>query len=99
MTFILVKLSNLEELAAQKGPVYTDVYNNSVLDEGWREGGVYTYYYVEDASVGKRGQGTSVRSIRTRLLLDFEDPATGSAASALCFVPELIPESGRSGGV
>ena len=94
MTFILVKLSHLEDLAAKNGPVYTDVYNNSVLDEGWQQGGAYTYYYVDlNELAGESGRSKSVRSLRTRLLLDFEDPATGSAASALCSYLSMTEKS------
>ncbi|KIV87679.1 hypothetical protein PV11_03210 [Exophiala sideris] len=81
MTFILADLPDLETLAAQKSNplgvenVYTA---HTKLDEGpWRTGLVGTYFFVD---LGLEGE---VRQLRTRMFASREDPATGSAASAL----------------
>ena len=76
MTFILVQVKDLEILGTMKAGIEC---NLDDLDEGWREGFYGTYFYVD--------QGTDLlgrRSLRTRMIQGWEDPATGSAASALC---------------
>ncbi|KAI1176808.1 hypothetical protein F4777DRAFT_243975 [Nemania sp. FL0916] len=95
MAFVLVKLASLEllgEVSAGKRLDF-DALPAPLLDEGWRESFVSRYYYVDvdalddnDATQqqekGEKGEG--VRHLRTRMVeLGFEDPATGSAASAL----------------
>ncbi|KAI1478344.1 Diaminopimelate epimerase-like protein [Daldinia eschscholtzii] len=86
MTFVLVKLSSLEQLAKVNTSYRLDFDNLPVplLDEGpWRDSFVCRYYYVDTGS--GEGQGDEeAREIRARMVeLGFEDPATGSAASAL----------------
>ncbi|KAI1757338.1 Diaminopimelate epimerase-like protein [Xylaria castorea] len=83
MTMVLVPLPSLDLL----GKVRTlrldfDALSPRLLDEGWREGLIMRYYYVdvEDAEAQE-----GVRCLRTRMVeVGFEDPATGSAASGLC---------------
>ncbi|KAI0120337.1 Diaminopimelate epimerase-like protein [Hypoxylon sp. NC0597] len=80
MTFVLVKLPSLE-LLGQVSTSYKldfDAISQSLLDEGWRDSFVCRYYYVD------LGEEEGARSIRSRMVeLAFEDPATGSAATAL----------------
>ncbi|KAF2190168.1 Diaminopimelate epimerase-like protein [Zopfia rhizophila CBS 207.26] len=82
MTFLLAKVPDLEILARQDRNLigtentYT---RKEALDEGWREGIVTTYFYCD---LGFDEDGT--RLLRTRTFGAREDPATGSAASALC---------------
>lgn len=75
MTFLLVELQTLEELATVQvtstEPGFLDLLDE---DGGWNVGFVGRYYFV------RTGEG----KIRTRMLeVGFEDPATGSAACAL----------------
>jgi PhzF family phenazine biosynthesis protein len=82
MTFILAKQASLEELATHTDNFVgrTNTYKvRTALDEGWQNGLVMSYFYVD---LGVDESGT--RLLRTRGLASFEDPATGSAASALC---------------
>ncbi|KAI2622206.1 Diaminopimelate epimerase-like protein [Hypomontagnella submonticulosa] len=81
MTFVLVRLASLELLARVTSAARLDFDGlpAPLLDEGWRDSFVCRYYYVD---VGSEGEGE--RSVRARMVeLGFEDPATGSAASAL----------------
>lgn len=78
MSFILVRLPNLEALGKAKKSLYEDTYNPDILDEGWKEGLIGTLFYTP--------QGTDSfgnRAFRTRMHASREDPATGSASSAL----------------
>jgi len=81
MTFILAELSDLNALANQeRNPLGVEnVYSAyTKLDEGpWRTGLVGTYFFVD---LGFEGE---VKQLRTRMFASREDPATGSAASAL----------------
>ncbi|KAI1610997.1 phenazine biosynthesis protein-like protein phzf family [Exophiala viscosa] len=81
MTFILAELPDLNALADQKrNPLGVEnVYSAyTKLDEGpWRKGLVGTYFFVD------LGIENNVRQLRTRMFATREDPATGSAASAL----------------
>ncbi|KAI0890289.1 Diaminopimelate epimerase-like protein [Annulohypoxylon maeteangense] len=80
MTFVLVKLPSLELLAQVSTAYRIDFANlpKPLLDEGWRDSFVSRYYYVD------LGEEEEQRSIRSRMVeLGFEDPATGSAATAL----------------
>ncbi|KAK3296465.1 uncharacterized protein B0H64DRAFT_417857 [Chaetomium fimeti] len=84
MTFVLVRLENLEQLARAPPAADIDFDKIGLLDEGaWKESLVVRYYYVlggDEASAG----GNERTNIRTRLLRSgFEDPATGSAACTL----------------
>ncbi|KAI1767256.1 Diaminopimelate epimerase-like protein [Hypoxylon sp. FL1150] len=81
MTFVLVRLPTLELLARITEAARLDFAGlpAPLLDEAWRDSLVCRYYYVD---VDSKQEGT--RSLRTRMVeLGFEDPATGSAATAL----------------
>ncbi|KAI0116898.1 Diaminopimelate epimerase-like protein [Daldinia grandis] len=84
MTFVLVELPSLELLARVSAGHRLDFDGlpERLLDEGpWGGGFVSRYYYVD---VGEEEEGRGARDIRARMVeLGFEDPATGSAASAL----------------
>ncbi|KAF7560565.1 hypothetical protein G7046_g3581 [Stylonectria norvegica] len=83
MAFILVELPSLELLATAKIPVSSSV-SAEVLDEGWRSGWVTRHYYYVRTGTEVIG-GRRLHKIRTRMMRPGrEDPATGSAASALC---------------
>jgi len=91
MTFALVELESLEALAAQNGSLWAaGTYVPDGLDEGWNVGIVCTYFYVV---VGGGGKGEAVE-LRTRMFGTIEDPATGSAASALSSWLSLQRETG-----
>ncbi|RGP77880.1 phenazine biosynthesis [Fusarium longipes] len=81
MTFALIKLPDLEHL----GRVQTcgvSLPLHDVLDDGWRNGLLCKYYYVVNGQ--REEDGVTVCSIRSRMMeAAIEDPATGSAASAL----------------
>jgi PhzF family phenazine biosynthesis protein len=88
MTFLLVRLESLEELAEVE--VVGEVSFHGLLDQGdgWDQSFVARYYYVVEgeriANGGVNGSGDEVRRVRTRMIEDtMEDPATGSAACAL----------------
>ncbi|KAI1337705.1 Diaminopimelate epimerase-like protein [Xylariaceae sp. FL0016] len=90
MTFILARQPNLEALARPTQNLLgaENTYKSAGrLDEGWREGLVASYFYVD---LGVDAEG--VRQLRTRTLSAREDPATGSAASALCSFLSLSVE-------
>ncbi|KIW87905.1 uncharacterized protein Z519_11489 [Cladophialophora bantiana CBS 173.52] len=106
MTFILARLPDLAALAAQTenliglDATYTSALE--VLDAGWREGIVVTYSFVDLGFAEERHSsslhvsgGAKVRALRTRSLGSREDPATGSAASALAAYLSL--QEGRTG--
>ncbi|KAI0872918.1 hypothetical protein GGS24DRAFT_465557 [Hypoxylon argillaceum] len=85
MTFVLVPLPSLALLADVRAAARLDfgALPAPLLDEGWRESFVARYYYVDVQGEGGEVRG-GVRCLRTRMVeLGFEDPATGSAASAL----------------
>ncbi|KAG9251310.1 uncharacterized protein F5Z01DRAFT_663886 [Emericellopsis atlantica] len=85
MTFALVELPDLETLAAVveiPGRFSPEI----VLDQDWKEGIIGQFYYV------KQGGDEDTVHLRTRMIMSFEDPATGSASCALaCYL------AGRSG--
>jgi PhzF family phenazine biosynthesis protein len=83
MSFIMAKTPDLEALARQNRGFRENLYVDlDGLDEGWRVGLLATYCYVD---LGVDDSGT--RQIRTRCLSMREDPAMGSAASALtCYL-------------
>ncbi|KAI0433623.1 hypothetical protein F5Y09DRAFT_52967 [Xylaria sp. FL1042] len=86
MAFALVRLPSLDLLREVK-PLRLDfgVLGPALLDEGWRESFVARYYYVDvdDVESGEEGE-EGVKGLRTRMVeMGFEDPATGSAATAL----------------
>lgn len=79
MTFMLIQLETLEDLALMNIQ-HEDLQLDRMLDseDGWSRSFVGRYYYVLLDKVGGR------QNIRTRMLeRGMEDPATGSAASAL----------------
>lgn len=78
MSFILARLPSLEALAKAKSSLYEDTYNPDILDKDWKEGLVGTLFY---APQGIDAYGH--RAFRTRMHAGLEDPATGSASSAL----------------
>ncbi|KAK8118526.1 uncharacterized protein PG998_003152 [Apiospora kogelbergensis] len=84
MTFALVRVPSLELLGRLDAGLRLDFAAapplQSLLDADRRPAGfVARYYYVD---LGRGGDG--VRAVRARMVeLGFEDPATGSAASAL----------------
>lgn len=85
MTFLLVELPSIEHLGKINVGKRLDLGNYvSLLDAGsWGHGFTARYYYVRQA-VATAEDGTRTETIRTRMVeLGFEDPATGSAASAL----------------
>ncbi|KAI1401217.1 Diaminopimelate epimerase-like protein [Hypoxylon fuscum] len=89
MTFVLVKLPSLDLLGQVSvlGRLDFDGLPRPLLDEEWRDSFVCRYYYVDMGEEG--GQ----RCLRTRMVeLGFEDPATGSAASALGSYLTLMEE-------
>ncbi|KIW36096.1 uncharacterized protein PV06_11609 [Exophiala oligosperma] len=93
MTFILVHLPDLDVLAAQtQNLVGRDNTSTATakLDHGWREGIVVTYFYV---NLGVTDGG--INYLRVRSLGSREDPATGSAASALTSYVSL--QTGKAG--
>ncbi|KAL7628982.1 hypothetical protein AAE478_000500 [Parahypoxylon ruwenzoriense] len=93
MTFVLVRLPSLE-LLRRAGDISRrldfEKLPQPLLDEGWRDSLVCRYYYVDTgAEEGEQGE----RTLRARMIeLSFEDPATGSAASALAAYLTLTEE-------
>ncbi|XXG94340.1 hypothetical protein Hte_000594 [Hypoxylon texense] len=100
MTFVLAQLPSLELLARVAGAARLDFAGlpEPLLDEGWRDSFVCRYYYVDvDPSEEEGGKEEGARYMRTRMVeMGFEDPATGSAASALASY--LTLKEGRKGG-
>lgn len=82
MTFLLVELSSLEALGRVRFQgASIDFHGLLDKEEGWGESFVAKYYFV--VTDGGEG-GDGVVKVRTRMLeVAMEDPATGSAASAL----------------
>lgn len=83
MTWVLVELDTLEALAAAAlGNASANILADSgILDEAWDyKAPIGVYLFVRHAEVAEQG----VEVVRTRMLIrGLEDPATGSAASAL----------------
>jgi PhzF family phenazine biosynthesis protein len=96
MTFVLVELQTLQALAAASlGNASANILANSgILDKDWEyEAAIAVYFYVRSAEV----EEDEVEVIRTRMLVrGLEDPATGSAASALTGYIAL-KEAGKRG--
>jgi PhzF family phenazine biosynthesis protein len=82
MTFLLVELASLEALGRVKLQGQSiDFHGVLDTEEGWGESFVAKYYFVV---LDKEVRGEEVVKVRTRMLeVGMEDPATGSAASAL----------------
>ncbi|KAI1656785.1 Diaminopimelate epimerase-like protein [Daldinia decipiens] len=89
MAFVLVRLASLELLSRVSTGYRLDfeALPRPLLDEGpWGGGFVCRYYYVDVGGEEEEGEeeGGGARGIRARMVeVGFEDPATGSAASAL----------------
>jgi PhzF family phenazine biosynthesis protein len=80
MTFALLELSSIEALSAVSGSMNPSMLPGN-LDQPWYTGFLGTKYFVDH---GRRADGVVVLS--TRMFMNnglLEDPATGSAASAL----------------
>lgn len=92
MTFLLVELPSLEHLARVniRNRLDFEAVSNLLLDKGaWASSFVARYYYVPQFTTD-----TAVWKGQTRMIeLDFEDPATGSAACALA---SYLTLSGKS---
>lgn len=86
MTFVLAQLPDLDALRAQTRSLLgaKNTYSaRTALDEGWQTGLVGTYFFVDQGSDPDDDDDNKVRRLRTRMFASREDPATGSAASAL----------------
>ena len=93
MTVLLVRLPSLEHLAVVSTAsrlVFDEVIQAMLLDDGpWGSSFCYRYYYVNEGEENGGGEsaesgGRLVTRLRARMIeLDFEDPATGSAAVTL----------------
>ncbi|KAK2591661.1 hypothetical protein QQS21_010646 [Conoideocrella luteorostrata] len=82
VTFILIELPSLEELA-QVRQTAVEFPSEQFLDERWNNGLVARLYYVKMGET-KYENGLPVVTLRTRMMeQSFEDPATGSAACCL----------------
>lgn len=95
MTFILASKPDLAALAEPTEALLGSdkVYGSAhFLDEGWQVGHIPTYFYV-DMGVSQDGLPPT-RLLRTRTWSVREDPATGSAASALCAYLSLTEKEG-----
>jgi PhzF family phenazine biosynthesis protein len=80
MTFILTQLPDLEALATKTNNLLGDSNTYTAcaaLDEGWRQGIITSYFYVD---LGY--DHNKVRNLRIRNFGSREDPATGSAGCA-----------------
>jgi PhzF family phenazine biosynthesis protein len=93
MTFLLIELPSLDHLSrVNLNP--SSLAPGELLDEGWRKSFLGRYHFVR---TGGSSTGDVV-TLRTRLVEPtLEDPATGSAASALCSYLSLT--SGRGDGL
>jgi PhzF family phenazine biosynthesis protein len=93
MTFILVRLVDLAALKNAEKSSKHKPYDPEELDKGWREGFTGTYFYVV---LGTDAHGRI--EVRTRMHGSTEDPATGSAASALaCYLALQEPREKEKG--
>jgi PhzF family phenazine biosynthesis protein len=97
MSFILVRLQTLEELAKAADVKNLnsgrETYDPSLLDEGWKVGLVGTLYFVPRGTDELRR-----RRYRTRMFASREDPGTGSASSALACYLAGLEEGGKGKG-
>lgn len=94
MTFLLVQLPSIDHLGKVSVAKRLDLGNYvSLLDAGsWGHGFVARYYFVPQ-TVATAEDGVRTETFRTRMVeLGFEDPATGSAASALSCHLNLVGE-------
>lgn len=82
VSFILVAVPSLAALSQATQTLQPDPYETSILDPEWRDGLIGTLFYTAaDAASDDRESGTA--AYRTRMHINFEDPATGSASGAL----------------
>jgi PhzF family phenazine biosynthesis protein len=91
VSFILVRLPDLAALSKANSTLHEDTYNPSILDEDWQVGLIGTLYYVP---TGTAPSGNA--SYRTRMHINFEDPATGAASGA--FAAYLAMNEGSEKG-
>ncbi|OAA70516.1 Phenazine biosynthesis PhzC/PhzF protein [Cordyceps fumosorosea ARSEF 2679] len=87
MSFVLIELPSLEALAqATQSPFTGPV--DELLDDGWRSGLCCRFYWVRTGTTTETaddGEAVEAVKLRTRMIDALcEDPATGSASSALC---------------
>ncbi|OBS23583.1 hypothetical protein FPOA_04133 [Fusarium poae] len=81
MTFVLIELPDLDHLGRVQ-LTGISLPANDVLDDGWEKSLLCKYYYVVNNR--REEDGVTICSIRSRMMeAAMEDPATGSAASAL----------------
>lgn len=96
MTFILIELPSLAVLAQATASNFTGPVD-ALLDDGWQTGLCCRFYYVRTAAPEMGADGVEVVRLRTRMIDALcEDPATGSASSALCCY--LSKEKGEQKG-
>ena len=79
VSFILVALPSLAALSQATQSLHPDPYETSMLDPGWQDGLIGTLFYTRTDAPGSDGAA----AYRTRMHINFEDPATGSASGAL----------------
>ncbi|KAJ5769229.1 Diaminopimelate epimerase-like protein [Penicillium odoratum] len=93
LSFVLAELPDLKSLAGVSAGLRDDCFVPHDLDEGWDSGLTATKYFV-DLGEDQKGQ----RQFRTRNFVSWEDPGTGSAASALgCYIALKEPKERGSG--
>jgi predicted PhzF superfamily epimerase YddE/YHI9 len=93
LTFLFVELDSIDMLGKVEMSGSAPDFD-PFLDEGWKPSFVARYYYVLLPQTPENGE---VVKIRTRMVeAKMEDPATGSAASALCAF--LAQKMGKSKG-
>lgn len=98
MTFLLVQLPNIDHLSKVTTLKRLNLGGFvSLLDVGpWGRGFVARYYYVPVIPEDGARRGVTTQAFRTRMLeLGIEDPATGSAATALSAYLSLVGSLGQ----
>lgn len=97
MSYVMIELSSVEHELAAISPSTADIPSKETLiDNGWEQGLIGSYFFV---TVGSPSQ--SVLSIRTRMIEHKigEDPATGSAACSLaCYLAHKDGNAGQTHG-
>jgi PhzF family phenazine biosynthesis protein len=97
VSFILVPLPSLAALSHATTTLHPDPYETSILDPGWQEGLIGTLYYAPNTADDNDGASTGT-AYRTRMHINFEDPATGSASGALAAYLALREPAARGAG-
>lgn len=93
MTFILVHMADISSLSKPTRGLKDQPYEPDGLDPDFSVGLIGTYFYVP---TGRDADGR--QCIRTRMIGSREDPATGSAASALtCYLALEEPKKEGKG--